>query len=77
MSLFGLHERTTHYPDLSQLQEPASSSGAASPYASVTVQPGHDPVIAFKEHLLSVIDEALRIIDEDNHDHNNDDHLQG
>ena len=70
MSLIGLQERALHYQDLVQrLHAPASGSTPPPPssntLAPLAVQPGQDPREAFRNHLLSVLEEAVRIINEE------------
>eukprot|EP00977_Amphora_coffeiformis_P017723 scaffold5885_cov201-Amphora_coffeaeformis.AAC.1 len=67
MSLIGLHERALHFPDLWQNDElPAPSTSDTNGLAPLQVcYPLQDSRSAFREHLLSVLDEAIRLINED------------
>ena len=73
MSLVGLQERTFHYQDLAHHLQQQSSCSAnngdsykrTSPFASLpATRPGQDPSDAFHQHLLSVLGDALRIVNE-------------
>lgn len=72
MSLVGLQERAMHYQDLAVLVKPSPASRTERPpshFETLHVEPGQDYDTAFHRHLVSVLEEAVRIIHKDDDPH--------